>query len=365
LNSVVHWIQRRFAILLLRLGRVERGSKILEKLVATSPSDWNSRRFYAWALFHLGRHEQALAQYRDLASRFPHDAEVLLGLGESLEVLRQDADAVTAYRAAAEADPGNPLVYHYLAACYVTRGELQDALVAYRRLVQLRPDDADAIANLAATLGQLGHWEDAATNSREAFRLKPHAAPAQNLGGALVELGQYEAAEQAFRDALRFEPENREVQVRLAEVLCKLGRTQMALDLLDDVTKGRTSDGLALSVLTDALLDADQVDEALRVARLALEKRPDLAAAHAALGWACVNADLFDAALVSFSEALKLDPANLDYRASQGVALSLSGRHRDAMDDFDSVLAKAPDYFERNAQLSEYLHASRSALTAE
>ena len=72
-------------------------------------------------------------------------------------------------------------------------------------------------------------------------------------------------------------------------------------------------------------------------------------------------AGFFPAALASFEQALRMAPEDLDYMVGCGVALSLLARHAAAVEMFDRVEARDPEYFKRYESLAEHVARSRAA----
>jgi protein O-GlcNAc transferase len=358
-------IKCRFSYLMglawMRRGKTERAAAQFRAVVEACPDFIGARTYLPWTLLELGLLDEAVREYQDLVRRAPAYAEGHAGLGVALQRLNRHDEAIAAFRNAIERDPNDRLTYHNLAVSLRARGELQDSLVACRHAVRLKPDDGEAVGNLGATLGELGHWEEAVEYSQKALALKPSFEHAYNLGVGLFELRRFAQAEDAFRTALRLETDLSDAAIRLALTLCELKRIDEAIGLLDEVTSRGTEGGLALSALSNSFVNARRIPEGLRTARLAVDRFPDLAASHGALGWASVEGATPEAALASFEQALRMAPDDLDYMVGCGVALSLLGRHTAAVEMFDRVEARDPDYFKRYESLAEHAARSRAA----
>ena len=366
--TVLDGIRCRFRYLLglasMRRGQTERAAAQFRTIVDACPDFIGARTYLPWTLLELGRLDEAVREYQELVRRAPDYAEGHAGLGVALQRLNRHDEAIDAFRAAIDRDPNDRLTYHNLGVSLRARGELQDSLVAYRHAVRLKPDDGEAVGNLGATLGELGHWEEAAEFSLKALELKPSFEHAYNLGVGLFELRRFPQAEEAFRTALRLETDPSDVAIRLALTLCELKRMDEAIVLLEEAveaSKGGTDGGLALSALSSTFVDAGRIPEGLRTARIAVDRYPELPASHAALGWASVEGATPEAAFASFEQALRMAPEDLDYMVGCGVALSLLARHTAAVEMFDRVEARDPEYFKRYESLAEHVARSRAA----
>jgi protein O-GlcNAc transferase len=365
-TTVLNGIGCRFRYLVglawMRRGKTEQAAAQFRAVVDTCPDFIGARTYLPWTLLELGRLDEAVREYQELVRRAPDYAEGHAGLGVALQRLNRHDEAIAAFRDAIERDPADRLTYHNLGVSLRARGELQDSLVAYRHAVRLKPDDGEAVGNLGATLGELGHWEEAVEFSRKALELKPAFEHAYNLGVGLFELRHFPQAEEAFRTALRLEKDPSDAAIRLALTLCELKRMDEAIVLLDEANRRGTEGGLALSVLSSTFVNAGRITEGLRTARIAVDRYPGLAASHGALGWASLEGATPEAALASFEQALRMAPEDLDYVVGSGVALSLLKRHAAAVEMFNRVEARDPDYFKRYESLAEHVARSRAAL---
>ncbi|MGH8300425.1 MAG: sulfotransferase, partial [Steroidobacteraceae bacterium] len=86
-----------------------------ELLLRADGGDRNYRTLHALTLVGLGRHEEALAVYRDLLAGAAQPAELHLSIAHSLKTLGSTETAIVEYRAAASARPGYGEAYWSLA----------------------------------------------------------------------------------------------------------------------------------------------------------------------------------------------------------------------------------------------------------
>ena len=87
----------------------------LELLLQRDPTNRQYKTLYATACIGVGKHEKALALYRELLVDSPRAAELLLSIGHTLKTLGRSEESVNAYRAAATARPGFGDAYWSLA----------------------------------------------------------------------------------------------------------------------------------------------------------------------------------------------------------------------------------------------------------
>ena len=125
--------------------------------------------------------------------------------------------------------------------------------------------------------------------------------------------------------------------------------------------------------LGDALgaghLDRDparlQLERARRLAERAVERAPDSAAAHKALGFVRSAQRELDAALESYERAIALDPDAWGAMINVGDVLEISGRGADALPWFERAFDAMSRTYDRNPAQVRPWHAELGVLIAE
>jgi len=188
------------------------------------------------------------------------------------------------------------------------------------------------------------------------MRLAPSLTHGLNLGSTLCELKRFEEAERVLRDVLVLDPRSVDAKELLATVLTGQNRYNEAIKIARETCEASSNAVSSRVVLAVALSEAGWLDEALRIATAAAEAAPEDARVHAALGTVYVKLKDGAAALAAFErmaaclvpEAERLPPSPwVSYLSGRGVALSLLGRHDQAVVTFEEVLRTDPEFFER------------------
>jgi tetratricopeptide (TPR) repeat protein len=163
-------------------------------LAVTSEDNFNARINYGVALEQKGRLVEALAQYREVASRAPDNIEAQYNIGNLLDKMDKPEEALPELLQAVQLNPKLP--------------SLHDAL--------------------GAVLVELGRFDDAMSQFTEAARLDP-ACPAAHfdMGKALLKQGRDSGAIAEFRAALRLEPDNFQILAYTAHVLAADDNSQI------------------------------------------------------------------------------------------------------------------------------------------
>jgi protein O-GlcNAc transferase len=159
------------------------------------------------------------------------------------------------------------------------------AIGSYRRSLDLQPDYLPSLYNLGLVLHEADRFEEAEACFRRVAALDPSDAEALfHLGALLHRRMRLKEAADTFRLALRHAPDNPHLWMRLGDTCI-------------------------------VRLTGNSLREAAECFRKAIELRPDLAAAHFALGYVHRLEGRHDDALHSYEEALRLQPDSIAFAA--------------------------------------------------
>lgn len=203
-----------------------------------------------------GRHDEAVAQYRQAIALDPAYAQAHLNLGMALvQDPARIADAVTEFRRAIQLNPTLVDAHFNLAIALMgVPGHRDEVVAEYQRALRLKPDYAEAHFNLGCAYGQMpGMANEAITQYREALRIDPDLTLAHfNLGCALVqEPGRLDEAISEFRETLRLEPRYVSALCNLAVALGSTGHTQEAIARAEDALRIQPDNLAARSILAN------------------------------------------------------------------------------------------------------------------
>jgi tetratricopeptide (TPR) repeat protein len=193
-------------------------------------------------LLESGALAEAVEHYQAAIKLYGSDVEgdtafnAQFNLGRALDALGRPAEAVDAFEAALRADPDNPNALHGLGRALSRQGRYGEALVPLRRCLRLKPDHVGALDSLSKTLIYFGRFdevdellrgalplEDPRLVSRLAFLLA--TCPDETLRDGAVAL---EYARKVCPDAETCGPERLDA---LAAALAETGRFDEAVDV--------------------------------------------------------------------------------------------------------------------------------------
>ena len=146
----------------------------------------------------------------------------------------------------------------------------------------------------------------------------------------LLEAGLSNETEQVLRDGLKKFPESRILRIYLADALAGTGRTQDALDVLQETSR------LPRPEAVDAATERQQRG-------IIYQRIGDMQSA-------LTNSD---GALAAYRRALEIDPASPAGRVKLGKAYFSTGRLEEAVNEFERAIREMPDGGEAYLSLSE------------
>ena len=362
----------RAANLFLRLRRYEAAANSYERVFRIRPDDPHAQFQRAWCLLEVpDRRVDGIIGFQKLLKQSPSAGGYYL-LACGLQEESRHEEAVEAFREAVRLEgSGTGDFFHNYAVSLEALRRFEEAEDAYRNAAHINPSDGAAWGSLGAMLAELGRWKDAAPCQERAMRLAPSLAHGLNLGWTLYELNRLDEAERVLRDALARDARSADAKELLALVLAGQNRYAEAVQIARETCVSNQDAVSSRVVLASVLSEAGCVDEALSVAKAAADTAPQDARVHGAVGGVYVKMKDGAAALATFERMAEcLDPEDdrrpsslgVSCTAGRGVALSLLGRHDEAIAAFEEVLRTDRELLERWPELApHYQLSSREA----
>jgi tetratricopeptide (TPR) repeat protein len=144
-----------------RAGRLQEAATLYRTLGGTrEPVAADARINLGVILDGAGRHQEALAEYREALALRPADPVALNNLGNTLMTLGRFNEAVQALSAALKGNPASTETALALGAALQRDGELAGACVVFRAVLERNPGCAEAHWNLALALLMEGEYRE-------------------------------------------------------------------------------------------------------------------------------------------------------------------------------------------------------------
>ncbi len=344
------------ALNLLGIMLIQQGERsaieLLEKAVRLAPAEPNFLTNLGFAYGDLGRLEEAVRCFREVASSSPASAQAAYNLGVAQTNLRQFEDAAESYRRATELEPQFGQAHHGRAVSLCELERYEEALQSARHAAEILPNDAATQNNLADILGRLGRMDEAEARLRQLTMLSPASAQvAHNLGVAQSALRRFGDAAESYRRATELDPGFGQAHHGLALSLWELGRYEEALQSQRHAVQLLPNDAEAHNNLGNILTRLGKHEEAERALRLALAIEPLLGMAYSNLGNVLHALRRLSEAEEAYQTAIELDPQMAETHNNRGNTLLALGRLQDAEQSFRRALELNPDYVSAHSNL--------------
>lgn len=348
-----------------RQGLLENAAGQFEKVFEDPPLGAKARSQWIQTLFWMGRDEEAYKEARRLSLEFPAIAEYQSLVGFLSHVKGDTANARRAFEHALELDPARLADYFSLISLCQAQKDWKAALHWINEALardRNQPLLYDELAVVCARLGLAREAEAAREEGRrrmeaEIFYAKSARARAEGRPGesekflrqslqanpvlskAWTDLGEIsrendrpDEALQSFERALKIEPSNLLARLGAAAVLEE--RTENAERSITAKTQSKksrqTPDSEALSQVTEQANSRTAASIVLR----AIEDFPDNADLLAFLGRIQESSGSPQAAAESYSEALRIDPLQVQAILGKAKYFLAAGEIRRAIEEF-------------------------------
>ena len=301
----------------------EAALRAYDRAIEVEPYHIDARISRAAVLTDLGRPADARPDVEFVREINPNHAHAAYLLSLILAALDDAEGADLALREADRLVRGRDAVLHRThgptilldGAVAFTRGRLNEAYAALDDYVRVDPLHVGARKLLATIVIAQGRPAEAIDYLRPALEVTPDdPSLLALLGRALMGDRRYSEAADMLERAARFS-DDPSIRTDLARLRLAAGRRDEAVASLEEGMSlgGGGADGLLLVMVH---LREGEYDDALRVARVLIERDPDNPLLHNLVGGALVGARDRDGARASFEQALAIDPRFLPAHAN-------------------------------------------------
>lgn len=154
--------------------------------VEKSPQSSVVRNNYGRALANLGRHDEAIAQYREGLRLSPGDARTWAKLGNALVERQRLPEAIDAFRSALRHEPTDEKTHNNLARALLRTGDLPGAIAHLQEAVRLDPSYALGRLNLAKLLANAGRFVEARAQADAVAAMETAPPPLRTEAAAML-----------------------------------------------------------------------------------------------------------------------------------------------------------------------------------
>ena len=177
------------------------------RVIQSNPRDQQAMELLARALSAMGRNDEALHAFRDIAAAKPANALARANLAVSLLRAGDPRAAITAAEHAVELDPSAPEAHAALGHAHNLLHQHEQAIAAFHKALSLRLQFPDALQGVARAYRDAGRTSTAIAALLRATELAPYwTSPWLDLATLFREFGQPDEAAEALRKAIALAP---------------------------------------------------------------------------------------------------------------------------------------------------------------
>ena len=263
--------------------------------------------------------------------------------------------AIEEYKLALNADPSSPQLNNALADLYSRTGHVREAENTAHELLKSAPDNIDAHKllgriylralsdgqNAPSSASPTGNALDRAIAEFEKIvSLEPKSVEDRMILGQLYTVKHDHAkAEEEFKTAQAMDPDSEDVVLNLARLYADSGDTAQEAKVLEAVPvndrTARMEDALGASYE-----QLKRPKDAIAAFQRAADMEPGDARTLEALAEALLNDNQLDEALKEYGELAKADPENVSALVHMGEILRRQGKYEDALATIRKARAK-------------------------
>jgi tetratricopeptide (TPR) repeat protein len=311
-------------------------------ILARNPKDRTARLLYARTLVASGDPVRAQTELAQLVKDAPKDLEARLELGALAFERQKYRDTIETLNDLRSS--GDARVFAGLIAAYSRLGQTDKAVEAANEGLKQSPDSTVIREQLAeaATFG--GKFNLAISEFQKLIAANPKSVQSYVRLGAVYQLtGDNANAVRLFQQAHDLAPSELGPALTLGEALSQAGRKDEANAVYQTVLKLHPNDATALNNTAYFLSNnGGDLNEALRLARTAVEKVPDQPGFADTLGYVYLKRGQHDSAIQTFSSLVRKYPNYPTYHYHLGMALYETGDKMRAKKELRDALAAHP-----------------------
>jgi len=325
------------------------------------------------ALIERGDLEEAARRLRELEAAHPDDPEIFRLLGEIRRKQGRWDEALAHYRAVVAIVPQDVDALFWIATLSRWKGAVADALAAYERVLAQAPQHVDARLGRARIFLQMERWSDAEADVRAALATAPQSEEAIELwlqvlartrrfdeaeawirarqdlpgrdrwlGDLFMARGQVADAIAAYIRALAAAPEDETILRALADAYRMSGKLEPALQIYRQLARRQPQNAENYFWIGTIARWRGEMRAAEEAFREALRLQPQHLEAQLGLVRIALAQDDLQRAAQGLDRARALDPAHPEVAALRGQLLERQGRRREALQEYQRALERAP-----------------------
>jgi len=229
------FLQKKYAISLIRVGDLEGSMVVLEKLYASSKEE-KVGLILAGVYTGVDKEELAKKIYRQILAVNPKNEDACVFLSKSLAMSKESGKAISQLKNCAKNDSKNGMYDYYAGKIYLDMGQIPKAISAFKKANLRQPDLGQAVSALGIILEERDQHEQAIKIYEKYLKQQP------NDSSILTRMVQTLFLKERFDEVIPYaerlsdiEPENLNLKVKLGILYTDAKKFPEAISVFKDL----------------------------------------------------------------------------------------------------------------------------------
>lgn len=221
------------------------------------------------ALWELGRHESAEAEFRKALAQEPNHPGAHAFLGLALLAQKKPEKALSEAKLAIKCAPGHSFPYYVLSLAEAGTGRFNEAEKSIREALRIEPESVNNLSGASLIAVARERWAEALKYAEAGLSCDPNSITCINLRAqALVHLGRAAEAEESLDLALSIDPEDDRTHTNKGWTLVRRGRVNEAIEHFKEALRVDPNSTWAYEGIIEALKARNFIYRALLIVSL-------------------------------------------------------------------------------------------------
>lgn len=154
------FVQKKYAIALIRTGNLEDAQIALEKLYGQSKEE-KVGMILAGVYTGLDQEEKARTLYQSLLTKNPSNEDACIFLGKSFALSKENDKAHSLLNSCAKRDPKNGIYDYYVGKLFIDQGQIPKAIEAFKKAHNRQPSLTQAVSALGVIYEEREQYDSA------------------------------------------------------------------------------------------------------------------------------------------------------------------------------------------------------------
>lgn len=329
------------------VGQYDKSVIALGEVIKLKPK-WSTGYFQLGeSYFAMGRFNEAAEQFEKSAELSPHPMMSEKRMADAQAALGNLDKAIAIYGKLTQIPPVAPLVSLALGNAYQLNGQIDQARKTFQALVKSHPKRPEAYLALGEHFGYVRDYGKAITTFQNGLKIAPkHTQLLKALSIAYIRVDDYDHAIQNALALVETAPDNLSNQILLASFYDDSGNFKAAEERYRSILDKDSKSLLSLNNLAMVLANEGKNQEAVKIAKRALELAPDNPHIMDTYGWTLIKAGKPKDAILILQSALSLSRNNPTILYHLAAANQLTGDKLAAKKHAEEALSFPGDFKE-------------------